>query len=386
MKRFLYFDQAATSFPKAPGVAEAMQRLVQTCGCSINRGAYAPAYELQERVYETRKGLARLLGVQEPERVVFTLNATAALNLVIKGYLRAGDQVLVSSLEHNAVMRPLAQLQKLGVVVQKIPCDAQGRFDFPAFTSLCTERIRLVILTHASNVCGTIQPVEQVAHLCRERGIRLLVDGAQSAGILPISLDRWGVDAFAFAGHKGLLGPQGIGGLVLTESFARDLSPLVTGGTGSWSHTEETPDFLPDRLEPGTPNLPGILGLREAVLWLEEIGVHQIRTHEQRCVERFFEKTAALCRKGTLRIVGCNPGEERVGVVSVQTPGRDLAEVAWALEVQAGVLARVGMHCAPSAHRALGTSPEGTLRFSFGYWTQEDDIQILGRSLEEVLL
>ncbi|MGI6031265.1 MAG: aminotransferase class V-fold PLP-dependent enzyme [Eubacteriales bacterium] len=364
-------DQASTSFPKAPGVVRAMTDYLIHNGCNIGRGGYSPAYEAGSRVLEVRAALAGLLGCPKPQQVVFTPGATFSLNLVLKGLLRPGDHALVSSVEHNAVMRPLTQLARQGVQWDRVPCDEQGRLEADRVEAMLRPNTRLVLLTHASNVCGTILPVAQVGHLCRQRGIFCVVDAAQTAGILPISLEEMELDGVAFPGHKGLLGPQGIGGLALSEPLAQALEPLVSGGTGSLSDQEEVPPFLPDRLEPGTLNLPGILGLGAAVEYLMSLPEDSVRRREEELTGRLLRGIASL---PGLRLAGLPGVQGRVGVVSVEFLEMDNAQAAWRLEQEFGILTRVGMHCAPSAHRTLKTYPQGTVRLSVGHQTTHEEI------------
>lgn len=370
----IYLDNAASSFPKAPGVAEAMSAYLTGCACNINRGCYGKAYEVEEQVFDTRLRLCRLLDGPDPRSVIFTKNVTESLNVLLKGLLRPGDHVLVSSMEHNAVMRPLRQLERQGVAFTRIPCDGEGKLDTGALEGALLPNTRAVVMTHASNVCGTLLPVRELGDFCAQHGLRFILDAAQTAGVFPISMREDRIDAVAFTGHKGLLGPQGIGGFVLTQELAGELDPLLSGGTGSLSHTEEIPPFLPDRFEPGTPNLPGILGLRESLAFLERTGLEEIRRHELELTARLLEGLLPLEKEGLLRIVGRRDAEGRCGVVSVDCLKCDNAAVAAELDGRFEILTRVGLHCAPAAHRTLGTYPEGTVRFSPGFRNTAEEI------------
>lgn len=367
----IYLDNGSTSFPKAPGVGEAMCDFIRNIGVNIGRGGYEAAYSAAGVVLDTRERLCRLLGFRKPKNVIFTSGITASMNVLLKGLLRPGDTVLTTSMEHNAVMRPLRQLERTGVRVQCIPCRDDGSLDFEAFLQMAKPGVRALVMTHASNVCGTVLPVREVAEVCRPLGIRTVIDCAQSAGILPVDLEGWGVDAVAFAGHKGLLGPQGIGGFLITDGLAAELEPLLSGGTGSISHLETVPDFLPDRFEPGTQNLPGIFGLRAALLWLEEQGIDSIRTHELACTDRLLR---GFSRLEGLRVVGRPDCTRRTAVVSVDFLTMDNADAAFALEDRYGILTRCGLHCAPAAHKTLGTFPQGTVRFAPGHATTPAEI------------
>lgn len=381
----IYLDQASTSFPKAPGTADAVFRYMTECGCNAGRGGYAGAYSAEELIYDTRVQLCRLFGSAnaetDPKNVIFTKNATESLNILIKGLLCPGDHVLVSAMEHNAVMRPLVQMEKKGVRFTRIPCAADGSMDPADAEKRMEASTKAVIMLHASNVCGTILPAARIGAMCRERGIRFILDTAQTAGVLPVRMEELGADAIAFTGHKGLLGPQGTGGFVIREEMAAELEPLITGGTGSISHTEEVPDFLPDRFEAGTLNLPGIAGLHASLAWLTAQPEGSILSHEKRLAAFFLNKMEELEGEGLLRIAGKHGTEGRLGVVSVVPLCMDPAELAFRLDEQYGIATRVGLHCAPAAHRTLGTWPAGTVRFSFGITNTEAEAEEAARAV-----
>ena len=284
----IYLDNASTSFPKPPQVAQAMFDYVTGCGCNIGRGGYEGAYQAEETVLRTRQQLCRLFHGPDSRCVAFTKNITESLNVLLKGLLRPGDHVLVSAMEHNAVMRPLTQLTRRGVTFDRIPCRPDGTLMTERLPGLLRENTRAVVMLHASNVCGTLLPAAEVGAFCRENGLLFLLDTAQTAGAFPIDMEAMGADALAFTGHKGLMGPQGTGGFLLRPELAAQLEPLLSGGTGSASHSEEVPSFLPDRFEAGTLNLPGIMGLHAALTWLEETGIDAIRAHEQALTDRFL--------------------------------------------------------------------------------------------------
>lgn len=380
----LYLDNAATTFPKPPAVARAVYDYILNSGANINRGCYGTAYDVEEQVLETRELLCRLFHGPDCRNVIFTKNVTESLNVLLKGLLRPGDHVITSSMEHNAVMRPLVQLEKAGVSFTRAPCDSQGRLDPGALEGCLRPETRLVVMTHASNVCGTVLPAAQVGQFCQKHGLRFILDCAQTAGVLEVDMEAMGIDALAFTGHKGLLGPQGVGGFVITDGLSRELEPLLSGGTGSLSHTEEVPDFLPDRFEPGTLNLPGILGLRQGLLFLNETGTQAVRAHEQALARRFREGLRPLEREGLLRVLAGEENVERVGVVSVQTLRRELSQAAFALDEGFGVQTRVGLHCAPAAHRTLGSYPTGSIRFSFGVFNTPEEVDRALSALAEV--
>ena len=381
----IYLDQASTSFPKAPGTADAVLRFMTECGCNTGRGSYAGAYAAEELVYETRELLCRLLGGNAavgPKCAVFTKNATESLNVLLKGLLRPGDHVLVSSMEHNAVMRPLRQLEKQGVRFTRVPCAPDGSMDPADLEARIEPATKAVVMLHASNVCGTVLPAARVGAACRARGIRFILDAAQTAGVLPLDMEALGADALVFAGHKGLLGPQGTGGFLIREEMAAELEPLISGGTGSISHTEEIPAFLPDRFEAGTLNLPGIAGLRASLSWLSEQPEGSVLSHERKLAGLFLREMEVLEEEGLIRIVGKRGTEGRVGVVSVVPLHTDPAELAFRLDERYGIATRVGLHCAPAAHRTLGTWPGGTVRFSFGIFNTEAETELAAQAVK----
>ena len=368
----LYLDNGATSFPKAPGVGKAMAEYVEQVGCNVGRGGYAPAYSAASRLLEVRGTLSRLVNGPGPRNLIFTPGATWGLNLLLKGLLHPGDRVVTSPMEHNAVLRPLRQLEKAGVEVAYFPCDSRGRLQMDRVSELLTPGTRAVVLTHASNVSGGVMPVGQVGALCRERGIFFLVDGAQSVGVLPVDMAAMGIDGLAFPGHKGLLGPQGVGGLALTDGLWQALDPLVSGGTGSMSDSLEMPPFLPDGLEPGTLNLPGIYGLGAALDYLEEAGP-ELRARERKLAGHLWARMMELEEDG-LRVLGPDDPAERTGVVSVDWTKGDNGELAFRLEQEYGIQTRCGLHCAPTAHQTLGSFPQGAVRFSVGPFTRFEDL------------
>lgn len=367
----VYLDNAATSYPKAPGVASAMADYVEKVGATINRSSYASAQEAGLVTLSLRERLCRLFNHPDPTHAVLTPGATAGLNMVIKGLLRPGDHCLVSSMEHNAVMRPLVQLEREGVVFERIPCDAQGRLRLEALPGMIKLNTRLVVMAHGSNVCGTVQDAEAVGKICRERSVPFALDAAQTAGHIEVDFERFGLSALVVPGHKGLLGPQGIGALLLDADFARRLTPLVAGGTGSASDSEELPGWMPDRFESGTPNMPGVYGWEAALGWLENTGIETLENHEKTLSKRFLEGIYGL---KNVKLYGATVPDGRTGVFSVGFLNCDNAEAAWRLEREFGILTRCGLHCAPSAHKTLGSFPEGSVRFSTGWANTEADI------------
>ena len=366
-----YLDNAATSFPKAPGVGDAVSAYLRENGTNVNRGSYQRATDAALCVLHTRELLAKLFHYKgRPNGVIFTPGATWGLNQILRGYLKSGDHVVVSSLEHNAVMRPLTALEKMGVSFSRIPADRQGISDPASILPLLRPNTRLVMLSHASNVSGTIFPLEEAARICRERSIPLAVDAAQSAGHIPVDFDALGLAALCVPAHKGLLGPQGLGAMLLEENFAKRLVPLISGGTGSVSDSESQPDYLPDKFESGTMNLPGIFGLHASLTYLFDRGLPALRAHEIALSERFLHGIEGL----PLRVAGPIDSALRVGVISLDLANIDNALASDRLESEFGVLTRCGLHCAPNAPKTLGTFPQGTVRFSIGYSTDEAEV------------
>ena len=366
----IYLDNAATSFPKPAGVSARMKEYMDSVGATINRSVYGAAQDAGLVTLRLRERLARLFSFPEkPTHVILTPGATAGLNFVLKGFLRPGDHCLVSSMEHNAVMRPLLQLQ--GVEFDRIPCDEEGRLDPAAMLPLIRPNTRLCVMAHGSNVCGTVQDAATVGAICAEHGIAFALDAAQTAGHIPIDFQALHLSALCVPGHKGLLGPSGIGALLLRDDFAHALTPLLAGGTGSASDSEYLPDYLPDRFESGTPNLPGIYGFEEALRFIEETGIDALRAHELELTARLLEGLRTI---PNLRLCGTEELSRRVGVISVDFTQADNAEAAFRLESEFGILTRCGLHCAPSAHKTLGTFPQGTVRFSLGFSSTAADV------------
>ena len=379
---YIYLDNASTSFPKAPTVATAMSDYITNRGININRGSYALAYDVEDIIYTTRQRLNTLFNGHDPSHVIFTQNVTMSLNMVIKGLLKAGDHVLVSSMEHNAVMRPLTQLLDKGITFDTIPCDSTGSIQMESIEPLIRPNTVALIINHASNVCGTIQPLESIGSICKTHNLQFIVDAAQTAGVIPIDVKACHIDALCFTGHKGLLGPQGIGGIILTKEMAQTLTPLIAGGTGSFSHLETMPTHMPDAFEAGTLNLPGIIGLNEGLSYIESQGMENIHNHELALTQAFLEGLQSI---DVVNIIGKQDIQDRTAVVSITIDSMDPASIAYELESTYHIMTRVGLHCAPRAHQTLGTYPEGTVRFSFGYANTHEDVVSALSALHRIL-
>ena len=382
----IYLDQASTSFPKAPGVAQAMMDYLTMNGVNVNRGCYSSAYSAEEVIYETRQLLAELFHFSKCKNVIFTPNVTTSLNFILKGFLKPGDHILVSAMEHNAVMRPVVQMASSGISFDRIPCRTDGSMILEKVEELIRPETKAIVTLHASNVCGTRMPLDALGEICQRHQLYFVVDSAQTAGIVPINMDKMHIDALAFTGHKGLRGPQGTGGFLVSQELAEQMEPLISGGTGSVSHTEEIPDFMPDRFESGTPNLPGIYGLHEALLYLKTHSLQAINEKELSLTGYFLEQLQALDDTGRhIRIIGKKDLTDRNAVVSIQTPEIDMSQVAWQLDNEYGVMTRVGLHCAPNAHKTLGTYPAGTIRFSFGPENTKNELDFAIQGLKKIL-
>ena len=374
----IYLDNAATSFPKPPAVGARMREYVDEVGAPVNRGSYQAAQQAELVTLRLRQRLCALFGFADPSHVILTPGNTWGLNMLLLGALRPDDHVLVSAMEHNAVMRPLTQLTKHGVAFDRIPCDAEGRLQIGRIEAMLRPNTRLVLLAHASNVSGTVQDAAAVGEICAARGIPFALDAAQTAGHIPLDFTALHLSALSVPAHKGLMGPQGIGALLLRPDFAKTLEPLVSGGTGSVSDSEDIPLYLPDRFEPGTPNLPGIYGWEAALDYLEGVTVEAVAAHDRALSARLL---GGLRDVPGVSLIGPDTTEGRVGVFSLDFPGKDNAEIAARLEEDFGILTRCGLHCAPSAHRTLGTFPRGTVRLSLGWFNTEADID---RALQAV--
>jgi len=378
--RRVYADNGSTSFPKAPGISDSIKAFLDDTGCNLGRSNHAGSYDVAAEILDTRQMLADMFGAQSPREVIFTPSVTYSLNMLLKGFLKNGDHAITTSMEHNAVMRPLHELAKAGVAYDCVPCAKDGSLNPDDVAAYIKKGTKVVVMTHASNVCGTVMPVQAVAEICERHDIKLIVDAAQTAGVLEIGTDS--ADALAFAGHKGLLGAQGLGGFVIKREFAEQLSPLITGGTGSLSHDIEHPNFLPDKFEAGTINIPAIIGLKRALEYIAQVGIKSIHDTEMRLAMEFISKLRGI---GGAEIIGKEDVDGRIAVVSVDFPGRDNAEIAHRLDSEYGIITRCGLHCAPLAHKTLGTYPHGTVRFSFGHLNTEDEVDYIARTIKEIL-
>lgn len=369
--KYVYLDNGATSYPKAPGVAESMSDYILNIGTNVNRGAYNLSYKAENTVYETRELICELFNFNRPENVIFTKNITESMNVLIKGLLKEGDHVIISSMEHNAVMRPLNSL-KNKVEYTKVQCNKVGELKIGDVINSIKPNTKAIIMTHASNVCGTILDLGKVGQICKENNIFFIIDSAQTAGFLDIDFQKLNADAIGFTGHKSLLGPQGIGGFIVNDKTANEMNTLIEGGTGSLSDTEIQPDYMPDKFESGTLNIPGIYGLNASLKYLLSFGIKNIREEEIYLLDRFLEN---LLNIEKIKLIGKKTSSGRTGILSLDFINNDNGLVAHELSKKYGIMTRSGLHCAPSAHKTLDTFPRGTVRFSLSHFTTLREIE-----------
>jgi cysteine desulfurase family protein len=367
--KMIYLDNAATSRPKPPEVIQAMTDFMNNVCANSGRSGHRLAIEASRTVYETRESIAEFFNIANPLQVVFTLNATESLNLAMRGSLGTGDHVITSSMEHNSVMRPLRALEAQGVEVTVIQCSQQGFLDPDDVEKAMEPHTKMVVLNHGSNVIGSLAPVEKVGRITWDSGLLFLLDTAQTAGAYPIDVEKMHIDLLAFTGHKSLCGPQGTGGLYISEGIKLDA--LKWGGTGSRSEEEYQPDFLPDKHESGTLNVVGLAGLGAGVRFVMQEGVEAIRKRERDLTHRLI---SGLLTIPDVTVYGGLDADHQIGVVSFNIDGLSQSEVGLRLDEDYEIMCRVGLHCAPIAHKTIGTFPDGTVRFGLGTFTTEDEI------------
>jgi cysteine desulfurase/selenocysteine lyase len=374
-----YLDNAATSRRKPDCVYEAMDRFMRDIGASPGRSVHRPGVEASRVVMRARENMARLLGVADASRIVFTLNCTEALNLALKGIVKEGGHVVTTGIEHNSVMRPLSALvRSRGIEITRASADSTGFTHPSGIEASVRPDTQLIVMTHASNVFGTVQPIAECGAIARKHGIPFLVDAAQTIGHLPVDLGKLPVDLLAFSGHKGLMGPQGVGGLYIGENV--ELTPLKEGGTGSSSSNETQPEILPDRYESGTPNTPGLAGLGAAAQFLMSETVEKVRRHIYGVGTTILDGLRSI---DDITLYGPESMGHNAGVFSFRPAGADPAVLAARLEERYGIMTRVGLQCSPAAHRMMGTFPEGTVRAGIGYFTTAEEAGHFLRCLAE---
>ncbi|MEG2353587.1 MAG: aminotransferase class V-fold PLP-dependent enzyme [Clostridium sp.] len=377
-----YLDNASTTFPKAPQVATSVYEYLTSLGCNINRGAYSNSFKAESVVFETRELICKLFNFHTPENVVFTKNITEGLNIILKGLLKPSDEIIISSMEHNAVTRPLNSLVLNNIKIHRVTCSSKGELNPKDILKFINKNTKALLMTAASNVCGTILPLKEIGAICKDNNIIFILDSAQGAGVISIDYEDINASIIAFTGHKGLLGPQGIGGFLISDSIVNLVNPLIEGGTGSVSESEIQPNYMPDKFESGTPNVPGIFGLNSSLKFILDEGIHNIHNKEISLTKKFIEGISLIKEA---KIIGLPSTKNRVAVVSLDFSPLDNALISHYLEKNHGIMTRCGLHCAPSAHKTLGTFPNGTVRFSFGYFNTLQDVTTAITAITEVL-
>jgi cysteine desulfurase / selenocysteine lyase len=368
----IYFDNSATSWPKPPGVAEAMTQFLTQIGANPGRSGHQLAVKSSRLVYDVREKITTLFNAPDPLKVIFSKNITEALNLALYGLLQPGDHVITSSMEHNAVMRPLRDLAQKGVELSMVECSPEGQLDTSMVKRLIRPNTRLIAINHGSNVTGTLLPIAEVGAIAQQQQCLMLVDTAQTAGKLPIDMASLGIDLLAFTGHKSLLGPMGTGGLIFGERVdPQQFEPRIRGGTGSRSEEEYQPKFLPDMFESGTQNAVGLAGLGAAIDWILEKGINNIKSFEKNLTQKLLD---GLRNIPGVCVYGPQSSAHNAGTVSFNIQSLAPSEVGLRLDEEFGILARVGLHCSPAAHKTIGTFPGGTVRFGLSIFNREQEV------------
>lgn len=375
----IYLDNAATSWPKPESVYQAMDHCMRYAGANPGRGGHRMALDAGRILFECRDTLAALFNIEDPNQIAFMLNATDAINTALFGLLKPGDHVVTTGMEHNALVRPLRALERLGVKLTVVPADQYGEVRVGGIEEACTDQTKLVAVGHASNVTGSILPIGEVGKITRKKGIPLLVDAAQTAGVENIDVTAQGIDLLAFTGHKGLLGPQGTGGLWIRENI--NVNPLRWGGTGSNSESDLMPEFMPDKLESGTPNTPGIAGLNAGLRFIMDKGLDNIRLQERKLRRELWEGLAAIPR---VVLYGTADPDNKTGVLSFNIKGLDSGKVSYILDRRFDIATRSGLHCAPWAHKSIGTLATGTVRASIGWINTSEEISQLLHAVRSI--
>ncbi len=368
----IYLDNTATSWPKPPGVARAMLNYIDEVGANPGRSGHRLSIKAARIVYSLRESVCSLFGFDDPMRVIFGLNITDGINLALHGLLKPGDHVITSGMEHNAVMRPLRNLEATGVEITTVPCSRLGMIHPEDVEKEIKQNTRLIVINHASNVCGTILPIHEIGSITRKHNLLFMVDTAQSAGVLPIHMLEDNIDLLGFTGHKSLYGPMGTGGIIIGHRISsEDIRPMRQGGTGSRSEHEFQPSFFPDRFESGTPNGVGLAGLLAAIEWLTDQGLEVIRAHEKMLTSKLIE---GLINIPGIDLLGPKDAERLTATIGFNIRGMEPSTAGLRLDEEFSILCRVGLHCAPAAHMTIGTFPDGCIRFGIGAFSEEEDI------------
>lgn len=376
----IYLDNAATSFPKPAQVTDAVDQTLRHNAANPGRGGHQLSLQAGRMVMECRETVAGFFGIADASRIAFTANATEAINLGLFGVLASGDRVVTTTMEHNAVVRPLRALADRGVEVVKVTADALGFVDPLAVREACVPGTRLLMMNHCSNVTGTLQEIENIGPWCRQQGILFMVDAAQSAGLFPIDVETMAIDLLAVPGHKGLFGPPGTGFLYARPGL--ELTPLLYGGTGSYSNSETQPEEMPERLESGTLNTIGLAGLKAGIEFVKSVGLDHIRFHEQQLLEQLITGLQSI---EAATLYGPLGSARHGGALSFNLKNVDPAMLGFRLDREYGICCRVGLHCAPQAHGTIGTLPEGTVRLSPGYFNSPEDIERTLKAIREII-
>lgn len=365
----IYLDNAATTYPKPEVVYEAVLNQMKNFGANPGRSGHKLAIEAGRSIFNARELVSKLFNINNPMQIIFTSNATEALNLAIKGVLSPGDHVITTSMEHNSVMRPIKTMERAGVENTIVQCNENGILDPLEVKKAIKDNTKLIVMTHASNVTGTLLPIEEVGKIAKEENILFLVDAAQTAGVYRIDVDKFNIDLLALPGHKGLYGPQGTGILYIREGL--NVMHFKEGGTGSKSEELTQPEIIPDRYESGTPNTPGVAGLAKGVEFLMETGIDNIRRHEEELTQHFIDGLKVIPQ---VKIYGPQDATKQAAVVSINIGEEDSSEIGYILDKVFNIAVRPGLHCSPMAHKTVGSFEQGTVRFSMGYFNKKDDI------------
>jgi len=377
----IYFDNAATSWPKPDVMMQAMIDFNNGVGANPGRSCHRLSVEASRIIFNTRETIASIIGADDPDTVIFTRNATEGLNTILRGFLKPGDHVVTSSMEHNSVMRPLRALELDGIELSIARCSSAGDILPDDILASIKDNTRMIIVTHASNVTGTITPIADISDIASKYGVVLVVDAAQTVGSVAIDVIDSGVDILVFTGHKSLYGPQGTGGFYIKRGLEMLIAPLERGGTGSRSEFEEQPEFMPDRFESGTPNTIGIAGLGATARHISDIGIDKIHNKEINLMKMFVDGISTI---GGIKVYGNIDTTMRTPLVSFNIDGMMPSDISYYLDERFNILSRPGLHCAPSAHRTLGTFPYGTVRFSFGMFTTEEEIEASVKAIKTI--
>lgn len=379
----IYVDNAATTFPKPNSVYNEIMNYMTTIGGNPGRGASTSSLKGNKVIFQCRHELCKLFNYNDTKNVVFTSNITMSLNMLIKGSVKPGWHVITSSMDHNSTLRTLKDLELKGLIeLDILKCNSLGLIDVNEFKNAIRENTKLVVLSHASNIIGAIQPLEAIGSICKENEIFFIVDSAQTAGVLNVDFKSLNCSALAFTGHKSLLGPQGIGGFIIDDALNDICSSLIVGGTGSSSSDIIQPEFLPDKFESGTLNTPGIVGLLAGIKFLNQEGISSIKEHEEYLTQRFIDGVLNI---DTMNVYGDLSASSRTSTVSINSTILDNSDLGYILDSEYNIIIRTGLHCAPLAHKTIGTYPSGTLRFSFGYFNDEKDVDYILKSLNEII-